>query len=500
MTSGSDYHLQTGYTRGKTGGKMIDFKNMPVPYTIYPDAPLVHMSKEMVSISRDFFSCLFHSEPQRKETMTLADLESGISHTAGINAVQRTTGGIHYYRIAPSAGALYPVELYLWVRRVEGMEQGLFHYHVPAHGLSRLTKEKTADAGKKEEETPYPDVRFFFTARYFKSAWKYADRAYRYVLLDCGHMVENLLLWAKAKGFQPCLHLDFDDSSVNRFLGLEPEHEFCLACVDIFSRDDQCGKMRSSVFSHQDGPEKNRYTPQQPAPNEEENQAVLDVHANTSVSCKIPSRVPELFDYIPGENEIALSHMQEKEYGKKEFTRALMERRSRRNFVPADVSGNSAEALIMSLFPPAQYRFMPDLHEYLVFPVTALSRVTGWDTGVYWISGKEPESLIPAPASSVIQDAARACLGQNWLKNAGFHFLFASPLKDAENAVGNRFYRYAMIHAGRLGQRVYLAGTALGFGVCGIGAFYDDELAGVFNLPKGVSPLYLVGTGVYKGG
>ncbi|WP_054697181.1 nitroreductase family protein [Desulfosarcina cetonica] len=56
-----------------------------------------------------------------------------------------------------------------------------------------------------------------------------------------------------------------------------------------------------------------------------------------------------------------------------------------------------------------------------------------------------------------------------------------------------------MMAAGRLGQQVYLAATAMGWGACGIGAFYDREAAGRLALADGVALLYLVGVGPIKG-
>ena len=64
--------------------------------------------------------------------------------------------------------------------------------------------------------------------------------------------------------------------------------------------------------------------------------------------------------------------------------------------------------------------------------------------------------------------------------------------------LGARGYRYAMLNAGRAGQRIYLAATALGFGACGIGAIYDAEARRMLALNDESALLYLVGVGTTK--
>ena len=67
-----------------------------------------------------------------------------------------------------------------------------------------------------------------------------------------------------------------------------------------------------------------------------------------------------------------------------------------------------------------------------------------------------------------------------------------------EERWGPRGYRYALLTAGRLGERLYLTATALGLGCCGIGAFYDQEAADLLGLNPDSKMLYLVAVGPVK--
>ena len=93
---------------------------------------------------------------------------------------------------------------------------------------------------------------------------------------------------------------------------------------------------------------------------------------------------------------------------------------------------------------------------------------------------------------------AGICLDQRWLANAGALFLFMANLKALDDSCGARGYRYAMMEAGKLGQRLYLGSTALGLGCCGIGAFYDNEARSLLDLNDDSYLLYLVAVGNVK--
>jgi len=97
-----------------------------------------------------------------------------------------------------------------------------------------------------------------------------------------------------------------------------------------------------------------------------------------------------------------------------------------------------------------------------------------------------------------VEPMARICLDQGWLANAGVHLLLLADLEVLDRTWGPRGYRYAMMTAGRLGQRLYLAASAMGLGCCGIGAFYDREARELLGLNETSRLLYLVAVGEVK--
>ena len=97
-------------------------------------------------------------------------------------------------RPVPSAGALYPLELYVLAQAVAGLEPGVYHYNPFRHGLSllgpvdrRAVREALADPGIADAAAAIVVV----TGVFWRSRFKYGQRGYRFALLEAGHLVQN---------------------------------------------------------------------------------------------------------------------------------------------------------------------------------------------------------------------------------------------------------------------------------------------------------------------
>jgi nitroreductase len=119
------------------------------------------------------------------------------------------------------------------------------------------------------------------------------------------------------------------------------------------------------------------------------------------------------------------------------------------------------------------------------------------EPGLYLLDRKRESWALVSAGPSMVRSAS-ICLNQSWLVNAGVHFLFLANLDVLEKTWGPRGYRYAMLTAGRLGQRLYVAAEAMGMGCCGIGALYDSEAVEMLGLNRHSRLLYLVAVGAIK--
>lgn len=141
-------------------------------------------------------------------------------------------------RTAPSGGALYPLELYVLPRRVEGLETALYHYDPLRHVLERLAPLPVVVGS---DLSPYGDLLercgavIAITAMFWRSRFKYGHRAYRFTLLEAGHVAQNALLAAAALGLAAVPLGGFYDRTVDALLGVDGLHEASLYLVPVGS-------------------------------------------------------------------------------------------------------------------------------------------------------------------------------------------------------------------------------------------------------------------------
>jgi len=230
--SGDRYHQETRYRRYSMQGGGLDWAHQPSPYKEYPralkrlplqppvsegDKPLWETISQRRSI-RDFSGA----------PLTFSDLSRLIWATQGI-----TLKGRGYdFRVCPSAGALYPIETYLVVNRVEGVSPGIYHYHVRKAELVFLTEgafgPDLAHAGLGQEMLEEAAAVFIWTAVVDRSKWKYRQRAYRYIYMDAGHIGQNLYLAATALGLGCCTVGAFFDEEIDRLIGIDGKAEITV--------------------------------------------------------------------------------------------------------------------------------------------------------------------------------------------------------------------------------------------------------------------------------
>ena len=141
-------------------------------------------------------------------------------------------------KTSPSGGALHPVEVYPFVRKVEGVESGIYHYRTGDHELVRLTAlngdeclELLELATAGQWYFADADVAFVMTARFARSFWKYRRHAkiLRAILLDAGHLSQTFYLLCTQLGLGPYITAAIDDAELERALDLDPLFEAPLA-------------------------------------------------------------------------------------------------------------------------------------------------------------------------------------------------------------------------------------------------------------------------------
>lgn len=152
-------------------------------------------------------------------------------------AAQGITGKDMRLRAVPSAGALHPFELFLVVNRVSGLEPGLYHYHVPTGSLELLRRGELgtalARAALDQDMMARAALNVALAAVVARATWRYHERAWRYMYLDAGHIVQNLALASTALGLGLCPIGAYYDDEVDRLFGLDGDQETVMYMASI---------------------------------------------------------------------------------------------------------------------------------------------------------------------------------------------------------------------------------------------------------------------------
>ena len=146
-------------------------------------------------------------------------------------SAQGLTGKRRFKRAAPSAGALYPMDVYAVAGQsgVAEVEAGVYHYEPRLHGLSLITKtdvrDRVARAAISQMWMAKAPVNLVITAEYSRVTGKYGNRGIRYALIEAGHIGQNLFLQAEALGLKAGIVGAFRDKELAGVLQLPPAHE-----------------------------------------------------------------------------------------------------------------------------------------------------------------------------------------------------------------------------------------------------------------------------------
>ena len=130
-------------------------------------------------------------------------------------------------RTAPSAGALYPLETYLVVGRVEGLSPGIYRYNADRGELTLVVagdkRKELAAAALGQQSVSSGAVTIALSAVYSRTTGKYKDRGIRYVHIEIGHAGQNVCLQATALGLGTVTIGAFQDAEVKRIVGMSDE-------------------------------------------------------------------------------------------------------------------------------------------------------------------------------------------------------------------------------------------------------------------------------------
>jgi SagB-type dehydrogenase family enzyme len=170
--------------------------------------------------------------------MSKEDLSALVFGAGGLIGFKEYVPGLLMTRrVVPSAGGLYPIEIYVIVERIEGIDDGLYLLD----SISQTLELQRGGQHIERLESLFFDQNCVHNANLVlvmaadltRTLDKYGSRGYRYLLLEAGHAAENVCLIAAESGLGSVCIGGFDDAQLNDFLGLDGVERaavYCVAC------------------------------------------------------------------------------------------------------------------------------------------------------------------------------------------------------------------------------------------------------------------------------
>jgi SagB-type dehydrogenase family enzyme len=166
----------------------------------------------------------------KDDSLTMPELSQLLWAAQGITNKERSL------RAAPSAGATYPLEIYVVAGDVKGLEKGVYKYVVDSHSIKQVSKGDKRrllfEAGLKQSSLLTAPITIIVSAIYFRTEGKYRDRAKQYVHMEVGGVAQNVYLQAESLGLGTVFMGAFSDNQISKAIGLSSnEIPLCLLPV-----------------------------------------------------------------------------------------------------------------------------------------------------------------------------------------------------------------------------------------------------------------------------
>ncbi|WP_414518479.1 SagB/ThcOx family dehydrogenase [Nostoc sp. PCC 9305] len=365
-------------------------------------------------------------------------VHSFISLTSAITLEKVYKDGPYKLRVNPSAGALYPTEVYVQIRGIEGIVNGIYHLEVENNCLTLIYE--LIDDGLESYIIPGKCINgfiFLISCVYYRSSWKYQNRSMRYCFLDSGHHLGAVAASAFLHNRDIQLIFDFDKLTLNSDLGFENK-EFITACAvsgEIQEKKIRHLRLKVPFVSGTDYFESNQF--------------IEDAYqATTQQKSRQQNLEYPQFDF-----------------DRDKFYQTVWDRRSIRRFRKEAISQEDYLYIVQQLQQSIPTENYEEIEIYSV-----VHRVEGMTPGLY-------RGTHLVKTGNFSEKTGYLCINQAIAKDGAVTLFFVSDYLN---------YQIAMQIAGFLGQRLYLTSNYLGIQCSGIGAYYDDETQELLETNKDV--------------
>jgi SagB-type dehydrogenase family enzyme len=226
------YHERTKhhFNRFAAGPGGLDWANQPDPFRRYAGAPLTRLPllKADEDLRSPAYESLYAPGAVASAPVSVRALSRLLEYALALSAWKQAGGTRWALRVNPSSGNLHPTEGYVLIREIAelGGTPGLFHYAPAEHGLERRADCPPALLGRLMRGLPPQAFLVGLSSVYWREAWKYGERAFRYCQHDAGHAIGTLRIAAATLGWSARVLEGVADATIEALLGLDRAADF----------------------------------------------------------------------------------------------------------------------------------------------------------------------------------------------------------------------------------------------------------------------------------
>jgi len=466
------------YSSVRTIRHYLDWQNRPYPFKVYLNLPKIMLSKNVEKPNIETHKALETPYEYIRE-LDMKDLSEILFFSYGITRIMNFGYETYHFRAAPATGALYPIEIYVIVNYVKGLENGVYHFDPGEFNLTMIRKGDYMgylyEYSGRNEILRRACVAFIFSSLAWRNAWKYRERSYRHWFWDCGVIIANMIALLNSKKLKSEVIMGFVDEKIDKLIGIDGIEEATVAILAVEGNKEIDYKNEEVTAINPDYVKVSK------------NSKIYDeiVKINKASSLVTPEEVidwlkncifslnetHEFKDKVPLDLPIDIST--------DTLGETILKRGSTRKFSLDPISIQQLSILLHYSTKPIVADFLPLTGQSFIDVYFIANNVEGLQEGAYYYN-KDAKFLEVIKKGKYRKVAGYLCLEQELAAEASVVFFLMSNLKEILKRLGNRGYRVAQIEGGIVAGRIYLMSYSLNLGATGL-TFYDDEITEFFS-------------------
>ena len=345
-------------------------------------------------------------------------------------------------RVNPSAGGLYPCEIYIQIRGVKALLPGIYHYEPLSNSLVLIHELSLDGIELYFNNSSQQKFIFLISNVYFRSSWKYEKRAIRYLLLDTGHQLASMYVALKLANIEHTISFNFDKNFLNNLFSFDKFEFFMASIISKESKEKKTKSLRENIV----------FAP------------ACDYYKKDTFFENFYKKLyQEKVDDFPNFNLLD-------DISKNNLEKIIDKRRSIRAFKGEAISKEQFEFITKSIFD-----FVQDYGLEIFF---INNNITNMKKGIY----KKAHLLEEGDFKELCQTL---CFNQKLGKDSAFILFYTST--KTSNYLQNSILSSFLAHI------ISLRAKSLDIDSSGIGAYFDDESQRVLKTKNNILYLQVIG-------